>query len=383
MRAEPTVARKNQRSRGTKSRILNKNPDSLWRQNRALILGAAAAGILAHPDSRKVAGQFFRWWYEIFQGCQSAADLVTDDPFLVIGHRGSAGKEIENTIRSFETAIEEDGANAVETDLCMTSDGEIILWHDWDPMEARALGRGLRLEPDVRCSPCTPVQSSPYCKPVHQLTLDEVRKNFNYVEKESGEPLDAEIPTLEQFMSWAITKPSLKYVFLDMKIPKTMSWIVPSMLARIKAIEKKFNPQFEIVYMTPYLSIMRTFERYYPGPNYIFDIEPPPGIILDPCSFTSVKMAIKWKNAFADTVHPKISTFAPWTTFRRIIECDLRQRKRHNATNPEVPVRKVIGCTLNREFEIKCTMSLGIDGIMSDYPAKLRSIATKMGKRLE
>src|SRR5262245_55772973 len=52
--------------------------------------------------------------------------------FLVIGHRGAAGEAVENTLPAMKIGIEK-GATGVETDLSMTSDGEVVLWHDWDP----------------------------------------------------------------------------------------------------------------------------------------------------------------------------------------------------------------------------------------------------------
>jgi glycerophosphoryl diester phosphodiesterase len=47
----------------------------------------------------------------------------------VIGHRGIAGLEPENTLRSFRRAIEL-GVDYVETDVRRTSDGRLVLMHD-------------------------------------------------------------------------------------------------------------------------------------------------------------------------------------------------------------------------------------------------------------
>src|SRR5688572_14297934 len=59
---------------------------------------------------------------------------------LVIGHRGSPREEAENTIASFERALEQ-GADAIETDVCVTSDGHTLLWHDHDPDGILGIGR--------------------------------------------------------------------------------------------------------------------------------------------------------------------------------------------------------------------------------------------------
>lgn len=48
---------------------------------------------------------------------------------LVIGHRGAAGEAPENTLASFRLALEQ-GADAVELDVHMSADGEIIVCHD-------------------------------------------------------------------------------------------------------------------------------------------------------------------------------------------------------------------------------------------------------------
>lgn len=46
-----------------------------------------------------------------------------------IGHRGAAGLEPENTLRSFRRAAEE-GADALELDLRVTHDGHLVVLHD-------------------------------------------------------------------------------------------------------------------------------------------------------------------------------------------------------------------------------------------------------------
>jgi glycerophosphoryl diester phosphodiesterase len=51
------------------------------------------------------------------------------DGTLVIGHRGSPRKALENSIESFDQA-EADGANGVELDVRMTADGELVVHHD-------------------------------------------------------------------------------------------------------------------------------------------------------------------------------------------------------------------------------------------------------------
>ena len=56
---------------------------------------------------------------------------------LITAHRGSSSEAPENTIPAFEKAIEE-GADYVEMDVRLTSDGELVLMHD--PSTERTTG---------------------------------------------------------------------------------------------------------------------------------------------------------------------------------------------------------------------------------------------------
>lgn len=57
--------------------------------------------------------------------------IVSRTSFLIIGHRGSPRRFPENTLASFEAALEE-GADGFETDLRLLSDGTAVLYHDDD-----------------------------------------------------------------------------------------------------------------------------------------------------------------------------------------------------------------------------------------------------------
>ena len=59
---------------------------------------------------------------------------------MVIGHRGAAGYEPENTLRSFRKAIEL-GVDWIELDVRRTADGHIVVIHD-DTVERTTNGRG-------------------------------------------------------------------------------------------------------------------------------------------------------------------------------------------------------------------------------------------------
>ncbi len=62
------------------------------------------------------------------------ARLVVPSPFFVIGHRGAAGLAPEHTRASFEQALEI-GVDMIELDVQLTRDGHLVVFHD------RELGR--------------------------------------------------------------------------------------------------------------------------------------------------------------------------------------------------------------------------------------------------
>ena len=48
---------------------------------------------------------------------------------LIFGHRGARGHAPENTMSSFQTALEM-GADGIELDVQLTKDGKVMVCHD-------------------------------------------------------------------------------------------------------------------------------------------------------------------------------------------------------------------------------------------------------------
>ena len=90
------------------------------------------------------------------------------DKTLKIGHRGAKGYEPENTLVSFEKAIEM-GADGIELDVHLSLDGHLIVIHD-ETIDRTTNGKGV----------------------VNQMTLQEL-KSFTINEK-------YKIPTLEEVL---------------------------------------------------------------------------------------------------------------------------------------------------------------------------------------
>ena len=61
----------------------------------------------------------------------------------IYGHRGAPAEYPENTLRSFECALER-GAHALETDVRVSRDGKVVVFHD--PDAARLVGTSASVE---------------------------------------------------------------------------------------------------------------------------------------------------------------------------------------------------------------------------------------------
>lgn len=59
---------------------------------------------------------------------------------IKVGHRGAAGHEPENTLRSFQKAIDF-GVDMIECDVHLTADGEVVVIHD-DRVDRTTNGKG-------------------------------------------------------------------------------------------------------------------------------------------------------------------------------------------------------------------------------------------------
>lgn len=117
---------------------------------------------------------------------------------LVIAHRGGAREATENTIPAFERAMRL-GANGIETDLRLTRDGVVVLYHDdrYGRMEGLSSAQRTRLisemtYAELSAQPLVPVGTGPGDARV--ATLDEllrgVRTGLLNIELKRGDRFD-------------------------------------------------------------------------------------------------------------------------------------------------------------------------------------------------
>jgi len=159
-------------------------------------------------------------------------DIISIEPFAVVGHRGAKGRKPENTVSAIEYALKV-GADVVEVDVRQTKDGELILLHDRD--FKRLTGRAF-------------IPS--------QLSYRFIKENITI----DGEP----VATLEDALKVVNGKVGL---FIEIKEPETTEKVVETVIsynaekwvcfisfyeeALIKV--KEINPQLKtgLIYMKP------------------------------------------------------------------------------------------------------------------------------------
>lgn len=322
------------------------------------------------------------WFTEVLRFCpRLRRRKLVERPFLIIGHRGSPAAEVENTIPSFERALNEN-ANALEMDICLTKDSIPIVYHDWDPGSLVSILRQKGFEPYMKYKPIHP--SDKYDKSINQLALDEVRKNLLFTLKEDGdgEKVPAVIPTLEEFFAWSAGREQLKYVFLDIKVPGDEPNLVLKMAEKVQQFKIKYQTKFEIVYETAEPEVLEVMQKHFPLNNYLLDTDLPPGIILNPKKYSAVNIALEKKNNFALMMRPRQVTVGSWATYRRVMNSDIKIIAKRLKKSLDNIINYLVCATISNKSEMKCLVKMGINGIMTDYPALLRTVVEKYKREI-
>jgi glycerophosphoryl diester phosphodiesterase len=285
---------------------------------------------------------------------------------------------MENTMASFQRAVEQDGANGLECDLCLTKDAQLVLWHDWDPDEPTALLRAAGLEPVVRYCPCPPVEGA-FRKALCDLTLAEVHTHFGYREKDGEQIYRRCIASFEEFLAWAGSQRDIAVLVFDIKVPATRLDLVPVMMNRINSLLTRYRPTATVIFECATVALLVAMKTYAPQHHYTLDIEPPPGIVLHPAAYSAVRPALAYGNRYATSARPRAVTLAPWTTHRRIVQHDLRLLTRLKRYAPAQPQPAIISFTIDAEEELRTLVRMGVAGIQTNRPDVLRQVAEDMG----
>jgi glycerophosphoryl diester phosphodiesterase len=284
-----------------------------------------------------------------------------DGPCLVVGHRGAARLEAENTLASYERALAL-GADAIEADVCVTKDGRFVIWHDADPDEAVALvrqagGEGLLFRPDV------PPPGHALRLPVRELTESALQRSCRYVRAGDGPEGsttagEAALITLPELLAWAPGQAGLTDVLLDIKLAADQTAEAGALVDGLQdAVASGALGGLTVRLLCPQAEIVRALvERHRRRPDGI--------------------------RVSADFELPGAPELAPGTSARDV-SLGLGRRlwpgfrgdaARCVAARGRGAFDAVVAWTIDDPERLRELVRIGVDGILTDDPAVLRGI---------
>jgi glycerophosphoryl diester phosphodiesterase len=300
--------------------------------------------------------------------------------FLIVGHRGAGASAVENTLESCERAVEIEGADAVEIDLCVTQDGQVVAWHDWDPDALVAVARQAEAEPYVLCRPVVPPAGHLMRRPVCDLTLAELRAHYGYAVVGQAQTVPAHLPVLEEVVRWARTKPQLKAVFLDCKVPPARKELITVVATTLRREVEREPMGARFVFLTSYAEVLEVMQAVVPAAGRAFDVEIPVGFFPAHAQLSAVAWARAAGNGWASIGRP-FFTVGGWWIFQKTIRADLERMREASGTTPSVPPDSYVCWTINRTREMGYLMRLGVSGIMTDFPARLHRLRHRQSRK--
>ena len=287
----------------------------------------------------------------------------------VIGHRGAARFAAENTLASFEKALDL-GADGIETDVCVTRDGAFVLWHDAEPSGSVALVRQLGAEGDFLYLPALPLLGSDLRRPVGECDEAFFRDHYGYVLAKEGltNPFvgsrrpDVPPARLSDLLEWAPRDARLAHVFLDLKLGPEREAdavrLLRLLVERVRAPDHRVGLTYHL--LTPQREIASALAAEARR-------GPPPEAIAVTADF-ELPGAVRFARRYG-LAHVSMGLGRrTWGDFRDEVDHVVRARRRGR-------VASVVVWTLNDEERLRDLAALGVDGIITDDPALLRRLA--------
>jgi glycerophosphoryl diester phosphodiesterase len=296
--------------------------------------------------------------------------------FDLQGHRGTRGLAPENTVAAFRRAIDI-GVTTLETDLAMTRDGVLVLSHD--PFLNPDLARG----PDGRWL----AQRGPA---IRSLTLDELRGfDVGRLNPESRygsqwreqQPADGErIPTLAQLFALVRASASHPRLNLETKITPTSGEDAPDPASFARAAVDAVRAAGFADRVTIQSFDWRTLVEV----GRIAPEIPRSCLTIESSSMNTVRVgadgASPWHAGLRSADHggaiPRLARAAgctTWSMFWRNLSPELVAQAHSLGL-------KVLPWTVNDPADMRRLIDWGVDGIITDYPDRLRALLVEMGR---
>jgi glycerophosphoryl diester phosphodiesterase len=298
--------------------------------------------------------------------------------FDLQGHRGARGLAPENTLAGFAKALAV-GVSTLELDLAMTRDGVLVVHHD------------LRLNPETTRGP----GGRPLTEvgpPIRSLTFEELRRydvgrlkpETHYAKTYSGqEPADGErIPTLQEVFDLVRRSGADHVRFnIETKLAPGSSTNAPDPETFAFAVAKAVRENGMTKRVTVQSFDWRTL-RLLQG------IAP------------EIRRACLTSQSRFDTMQRQLSGPSPWTAgldvddyggsvprLVRAAGCAVWSPAYRDLTAERVQEAKALGLevipwTVNAPADMARLIGWGVDGLITDYPDRLRAVMAEKGMAL-
>lgn len=292
----------------------------------------------------------------------------------VIAHRADPIDAAENTLPAIQNAADR-GADGVEIDLCITKDGQIVLWHDATPGSLIAVVRNLGLEGGQSYRPTWPEVGSPFRRPVKELTLAEVRRHLGYAGKD-GAPLPGScytIPTWDEAAALLAGLPSLRRIVLDIKLPGDAPQLAARFAQALRPALDKNGLRSRVVCMTIEASVVTALKPLLgEGVRFTHDIEIT-NLLVPGGDHSAVKAAQRLSNTVCSVGRPRVPKLGgEYAYFLGVLRAD---RARIDQGGLGLPL---LTWTLNDELELREVIAIGVDGIITDDPTLLLDLRRRL-----
>jgi glycerophosphoryl diester phosphodiesterase len=275
----------------------------------------------------------------------------------VIAHRGAAREAPENTVEAFARAVEL-GADAIETDVCVTADGVYVLWHDADPDGRIALARQTVVGGSKKYGLRMADLLSRARRRVCELTLAELRREYGYVRKNADGSDGERVPIalLTDLFDWAESEPRLAHAFLDVKIRPPEVGEALRLLETVEARVRGRRSGPHVHYLSTHREVLDALARRVAE-------KPPPERLEVTADFELPGVLENVRRLRLRDVSMGCGARL-WPDFRR----ELAEVAAARAAGE---LDSLVAWTLNDPRELETALELGVDGIMTDDPAGL------------
>lgn len=235
---------------------------------------------------------------------------------LNIAHRGFSGQYTENTMTAFEKAYEE-GADGIELDVRLTKDGQVVIFHD------------------TKIDRMTETKGA-----VNMYTLEELRSRPIITHPLQKSIKQEVVPTLSEYLEWVEDKPLLTNI-------------------ELKSIKKNYRLELRVAEaIQTYKMEERVFISSFQE-NSLIRIK-----ILAP----SVKTGLLLSKYDESTL-----------VMAKELDLDYLHLRADRLTAENIKTIHELGLqintwTVNEVEDLKKVNALGLHGIITDYPDRLREI---------